>query len=713
MSYRTAALLCLGSLLIGSVGLAADKQAVRVERIGDISPQDIILAPSLISADTCTVTSYTTLTMRIDGWVTGFELYKTLMNPATRCPNPYPYTVMAVNMPMGFSKATTLTVSVDVEAVDSTTIPGCPVPGVLLALSSDYTVSIPGSGYYDIWIPLDTPKAVTGPFFAGFYIGNAVDPAAQVALLTDENPIACASYNIWSDSIGWVDLVNNDVFNFPGTLGMEAAGNPGGNPSIVPDLQIVSPADGDLLYGSAELWAWDRALTGAVEYVVFEYSTGGVFTEIGRDFDGTSTNRNGVNTAAGGTGYNVTWDFSALPEGTYTIRATQVPTAGNPTSSSISVYLEPTPPIARVVSPAASTPLCLPVDIYMNCPDENMASVEVFRRQAASSVSVGVSPMNQNTVGDVNGNAADGNHVSSGEFGDYYSGPVAATVAAMVWSSRGYPALVRQGTTSLTVQQVAEGFATSFGTRTKTGTYDEAMLTGLRSYAVSKGGGFNFDFKRNPAYYDLRIWVEDESRVVMLGLGGTPGLWITVDGFAVWQRADSSYLVSVADPLTGTILDASWRNRNGYSELSIGGVWQRVEIMVSMFASAYPVNRTLIGVDINGNDGWNVHWSTIGIGDGTRHYLHTSAEDTDGHTGPYTTLVEHNCATAYVHGDFNGDRTTTMADLYLLIDFITGAGSAPSGGAARADCNCDNVVNIADVIYYMNYLYGQASPPCR
>lgn len=355
MSFRTAAQLCLGILLVWSTGLAADKSAVHVERIGDISEQDIVLAPSLATADTCFVSDNQSLVYRIDDWVVGFELYKSLMTPPNQCADPYPFTVMAVNMPMGFSKATSLTVSVDIEAVDSTGVVGCPWPGVLLAMSSDWTVNIPGSGYYNIWIPLDTPTAVNGPFFAGFYIGSAVDTAAHIALLTDSTPVACATYNIWDEAVGWVDLTDNTVYDFPGRLAMEVAGTPGGNPAMVPDIQIVSPVAGDVLYGKSELWAWDRSLTGTVEYVMFEYSNGGSFVEIGRDFEGTSPNRNGVSPAVSGNAYSLTWDFSGLPEGAYTIRATQVPSAGDPTMATVSVYLEPTPRQRRsLLRPAAA-----------------------------------------------------------------------------------------------------------------------------------------------------------------------------------------------------------------------------------------------------------------------------------------------------------------------------------------------------------------------
>ena len=91
----------------------------------------------------------------------------------------------------------------------------------------------------------------------------------------------------------------------------------------------------------------------------------------------------------------------------------------------------------------------------------------------------------------------------------------------------------------------------------------------------------------------------------------------------------------------------------------------------------------------------------------------TVAFDINDHRGHYGTLVQHNCAGVYEPGDYDNDRMATMPDLLRLIDFIAQSGPPPEGGAMRADCNCDNVINVADIIYYMNYLYGTASPPCR
>jgi len=699
MSFRTAAISWLAVLLIGSALYAGDKKTVRVERIGDVPPTDIFLAPSLVTADTCFVTDNQEITTRIDGWVIGFELYKSLMNPANNCINPYPFTITAINMPMMFGAATPITVAVDVEAVDNTTIPGCPIPGILLAVSSEWEATVPEAGFYNIWVPLDSPLVVDGPFFAGFYIGNAIDPAVNAAVVVDDFPVPCATYNIWDESIGWVDLVNNEYFNFPGRLAMETAGIPGGSSSAAPEVELLTPTEGDVLYGQQELWAWDSAVTNQAEYIMFEYSNGGPFVEIGSDFDGTSPLRDGVHPIISGTGFSINWDFSTLSEGYYDVRATLVDTLGGSVSSTVNVYLEPTPPAAAIISPANGSAFCAPVDIDMTCPDENLSFVEIQHREATMFFSIGVTPFSQSAVG--------------GEYSDYYSAPVAAAMAARVWSDRGYPALFRQSSAVMTTEEVIEEFATAFLTRQTLGTYDEAMFAGLQTYSGSHGGGFGFEHRRNPDYSSLRIWVEDEERVVMLGIGGSPGLWVTVDGFAAWRRLDSTYLVSVANPLSGNIESVPWRDYPGYSEINLAGTWHRVDLMISMLATSWSVTRSMVGVDFNGQDGWSVHWTPSGMIDGTHHYLHSIGHDYDNHLGPSAVLVEHNCALVYIPGDYDNDRLTTIADLFRLIDFIAQQGPSPEGGAGRADCNCDHAVNVADIIYYMNYLYGTASPPCQ
>ena len=107
---------------------------------------------------------------QIDSWVTGNELYKAYIDPSLGCADPYPFAVTEINMPMTFALAADIYASVDIEAVDLTD-PSCPFPGDLISLSSQYQLTAPEPGVYSIWIPLDSPVIVNGPFFAGFFIG--------------------------------------------------------------------------------------------------------------------------------------------------------------------------------------------------------------------------------------------------------------------------------------------------------------------------------------------------------------------------------------------------------------------------------------------------------------------------------------------------------------------------------------------------------------
>jgi hypothetical protein len=716
MSLRSATICCLALTFLGSAATARDKNTAQIRKLGDVAVTNIAMAPSLASADTCYVDNNEEIVTRIDGWVIGYELYKSLLDPEERCENPYPFTVTGINMPMMFDAGTPITVSVDVEAVDVTTLPGCPLPGVLLAISSDWELTVPdGGGFFNIWVPLDTPVTVDGPFFAGFYIGSAIDPSVNAAVVIDSFPVPCATFNIWDESIGWVDLTDNPYFSFPGRLGMQASGIPGGSggPSDTVQLVMLAPSTGDVLYGSVGLWAFDSAATGTVEYVSFEYSNGGAFVEIGRDFDGTSPLRNGVDPSVAGTGFSIDWDFSFLPEGNYTIRATAVDTAGHSSSVAAAVFLEPTPPRPRITHPTNGAPFCTPLDIEMTTDDEDLVYVEIYYRNAQSLYSQGLSPMSQFVVGDNNGNPSDGNSAYAGEFGDYYSAPTSAAVAIKLWYDRGYTNIMKNSGGTMTIEEMTEVLAADFHVRQNLGAYDEAVYSGLVNYNVAHGGDLEFDYMRDPSYFDVRTWVEDEERSVMIGIGGVRSLWVAIDGLVGWKDADESYRIIVANPLTGGLQVMKWRHQAAYSELDLGLGWQKVDIMISMIARGWYVSRPLVGVDFHGGDGWSYTWAPSELADGSVSFIRAIGRDATDYRASDVVISRYDCASVYVSGDYNDDRATDIADLVLLIDFIALESAPPNGGASRADANCDSVVNIADIVYYMNYLFGAASPPCR
>ena len=704
---------CLILLLFTLPLNAVDKKEAKLIKISDLPSQEIRIKPALATADTCIVRHDSGATWKIDGWVIGNELYKEYLDPAASCEGPYPFTITEIAIQMFFVGATPMSVSVDVEDVDYSQ-PDCPFPGNLLAISSEYTVDIPGTGLYEIWVPLDTPYAVNGPFFAGFFIGNTFDPVDSPAVVTDNIPIQCVSYNIWNDSIGFVDLNNNSLFNFPGRLLLYAVGIPGGSGGNqpAPALTLITPQNNDTLLGNVNLWAWETSGSEIIDYVSFEYSSGGGYIEIGRDYDGLRTLRDGVSSSGSGDGFNLDWDFSSLAEGTYTLRATAYDTLARSASDSVVVYLEPTPPIPVIVSPSNGSDFCTPLELLMTTSDEDLSFIQVFRRDGQTEYSAGLVTLDQSTLGDANSNPGDGNHVSTGEYGDYYCGPVAAAIAVKLWFDRGYDQLMKEEFDFIPIETLAERLAERFDTRENLGTYDEDLLDGLEEYLLAKGDQISVDYQRNPDYFHLRTWVEEEERAVIIGLGGTPCVWLAVDGFSGWEQPDGSYLIRVSSPLTGTIMTVAIRANLDVSEVYFNGSWQHVDLMVSLLAYDWIVSRSLIGADMNGADGWSLSWVPTGLTEDNPYFFQASGRDAGGLYGSEVALLRYNCSQAYLPGDYDNNGHASILDLSYLIEFIALDGPAPVGGAGRADANCDNNVNVADVVYYMNFLFGSAAPPC-
>jgi subtilisin family serine protease len=63
-----------------------------------------------------------------------------------------------------------------------------------------------------------------------------------------------------------------------------------------------------------------------------------------------------------------------------------------------------------------------------------------------------------------------------------------------------------------------------------------------------------------------------------------------------------------------------------------------------------------------------------------------------------------------VAGDANGDEVVDMADAIYLLNYLYKNGSAPEP-LASGDANADCVIDLEDAIYLLNYLYQAGSPP--
>ncbi len=707
--------LILASSLVAAPRQTGTIQRAQIDKFITLQPGHV--TPSFAAAEVCTAASVDEIIYQMNGWVSGNELYKALIDPASDCNAPYPYLVGGINMPMYFAAATSITVSVDVEEAVPLT-GNCKVPGNMLAISSDYTLSVPGAGYYNLWIPLDSPIAVNEPFFAGFFIGSTVSVSS--AVLIDSIQLPCYSYNIWDTTVGFVDLCNfppefGPEFNFPGRLVMEVYGTTGGSGGSqpAPEVAILYPADNKVLYGSTEVWAQELSGSSIIDYVSFQYFRNGVWTEFGRDYDGTAPLRSGVAAAEAGSGFSVNWNFSSIPEGAVTIRARAVDTLGREASAEISATLEPTPPVARIISPDPGDDFCSPVSFLMQTTDENLTGVQVYWHGASLNYTAGLTTLHQQMLGDANGNASDGNSIANGEFGNYYSAPAVGAIAAKKWADRGFTSIMRSGFTNLTMIQVAESLAVLFQTRADHGTYDEKFYAGMKQWAFAKGDEFDFDLLRSPNYWQLRTWTEEEERVVMLGLGGTPAYWVAVEGFIEWEQPDGSYKIVVANPVnSGAPQTTPIRVNGAVSEIYINGSWHAIDIAVSMTAKMWAPTREPVGLDINGANGWAVNWTPDGLTEDNLYFFRSMAIDATSLEGYDAVLTRYNCAGAFDPGDYTGDGQVDLSDLTRLLAFLTNNGQPPVGGAGRADANCDGVINIGDVVYYMNYMLGNAGAPC-
>jgi hypothetical protein len=400
-------------------------------------------------------------------------------------------------------------------------------------------------------------------------------------------------------------------------------------------------------------------------------------------------------------------------EGPTTIRVRAIDTLGREASDQADVYLEPTPPVAKIISPDAGGDFCSPLSILMQTTDQNIQNVQVYRQAASLNYTAGITSLHQQLMGDVNGDPLDGNSIANGEYGNYYSGPAAAAMAVKLWADRGFSSIMRVGFATMTMPQCAETLATTFKTRANLGTLDELLFAGMKSYAFVRGDEFAFEIARVPDYWKIRTWAEEEQRAVLLGLGGTPSYWIVVEGFTEWEQPDGSYKIVVANPVNGGAPQTvAIRTTGGASEIYLNGSWHPIDVAVTMVPHTWSPTRTLVGADLSGGDGWSLNWSPLGMTEDNLYFFRSTAKDATDLYGHSTVLLRYNCEGIFSAGDYTGDGMANLLDLTRLISFLTSGGITPIGGAGRADANCDGVINIGDIIYYVNYLFGTTGLPC-
>jgi hypothetical protein len=221
-----------GQIVFASSGKAKpiETGTISKSQISGVTPQRIIanrsapessLRPRLLTpAEFCSGNLAGAPTWAINGWIIGNEIYKSYQDPTINCPGgAYPFLIDTVHIILSFSpNASTplplpLAISVDIESIDSSSPPGCSVPGNVIFRSPVEILSIPAAGLFDISIPLATPFEVSGPYFVGFRFEDSVPNMWGVQIVTDDIEAQCVSYNNWDSAVGFVDLGNDTLIH--------------------------------------------------------------------------------------------------------------------------------------------------------------------------------------------------------------------------------------------------------------------------------------------------------------------------------------------------------------------------------------------------------------------------------------------------------------------------------------------------------------------
>ena len=707
----------LTALLFVAGMVAADKQDPVVQRVYTtnpvpISPQGV--APRLRAGDSCTTNLAGPAAYYIYPWIVGDELYKAYQDPSVTCDKPYPFTVEAVYLPLVYLDAGTVYISVDVEAVDLSN-PSCPKPDTLIAISPLYEVALENN-FYLIEIPFDTPAVVTGPYFVGVYFANMGNPAAA-AIVTDTIPVPCVSYNDWGEGYVDLDTIHNNYGEeiFPGRVIIYSGGTTGGSGGSepAPAARIINPAGGEFLGNPVDLWGNDDAGSRIIDLARFQFFKDGGWLDIGSDVDDDPPLRNGVSPSGSGDGLTYLWNTVGLPENDYHLRVIVSDTLGRADTAGVTAHVDPTPPFPIITQPLLGQNVCNGAAAHITCTDEDLVYISFDRKSLPIDFSYPIPVINQQLGGDMNGKPLDGNRVAGGEFGDYCSGPAAAAMAVKYWFNKGYDYILSEGIDILTDVQLMDRLFDAMNIQHDLGAYDEEFITGLNGYILAHGNEFALKINRSPKLADLYSWLGNYEYAVMVGLSGTPGLWVTAAGATGVAAQNETAVFKMADPVSAAIGAYSVKEESGKLWMQYGGVWKEIDLLIGMVPKNWTVVRKPVGVDAIGYDGWGFQWNTSALSEDSLYFLHAVANDQAGHYGSASVLVQNDCSLVGLPGDINNDGQVNIADVVFMTNFLYLGGPPPALGPGVANVNCDGTVDLADLIYLFNYLCNSGPAPCE
>jgi hypothetical protein len=97
-------------------------------------------------------------------------------------------------------------------------------------------------------------------------------------------------------------------------------------------------------------------------------------------------------------------------------------------------------------------------------------------------------------------------------------------------------------------------------------------------------------------------------------------------------------------------------------------------------------------------------------------YYIRAVDDIDSSTidppiAPTTTYLYTVKAPHYVCGDVDDNELVNVADIVYLINFVFGPGDPPIPEAS-GDVDCNDTINVSDVVYLIDFVFGEGAVPC-
>ena len=71
------------------------------------------------------------------------------------------------------------------------------------------------------------------------------------------------------------------------------------------------------------------------------------------------------------------------------------------------------------------------------------------------------------------------------------------------------------------------------------------------------------------------------------------------------------------------------------------------------------------------------------------------------------------CPTDKTFGDANSDGLVNIADVVFIINYIFAGGPRPQPIALVGDADCSGFTNITDAVYLIQYIFASGPPPCN